>query len=40
MAKKGRQNKVSQETANPAAAPDTEFAKDMDVQAAKKAKKK
>lgn len=40
MAKKGRQNKVSQETANPTAAADTEFSKELNVKPAKQAKKK
>ncbi|WP_268877702.1 hypothetical protein [Priestia abyssalis] len=40
MAKKGRQNKVSQETANPNLAADTEFSKEMDVKSAKQAKKR
>lgn len=40
MAKKGRQNKVSQETANPTVASDTEFSKELNVNSAKQAKKK
>jgi hypothetical protein len=40
MAKKGRQNKVSEATANPTVAADTEFSKELNVSSAKQAKKK